>query len=100
MVLDFGEIKNGLTKVVHDPYDHRLLLWEDDELVGKLPHSFGVVVVPVIPTAEELARLFYNEVQAYLLECCGPFAEQLAWLSKIEVWETPTSLATYNGPVE
>lgn len=101
MVLDFGDIKRALVAVVHDPHDHKLLLWEKDELlekVGRWDAFPGLVILPVIPTAEELARYFYHLLEAHLKESSPLFADGRAWIQGLEVWETPTSLATYNPP--
>lgn len=109
MVVDFGVIKQLLMTHIHDRYDHRLILWSNDPLLVReagdpLPpldlylHEKGlfdsIIVVPVIPTAEELAQ--------YWAELLGrPFRERLprqAYLTAIEVWETPNSCATYWVP--
>ncbi|KKK80794.1 hypothetical protein LCGC14_2819940, partial [marine sediment metagenome] len=56
----------------------------------------SIIVVPVIPTAEGLAQYW-----AELLK--RPFADAYpvklhAYLTAIEVWETPNSCATYWVP--
>lgn len=102
MVLDFGEIKKALVTQVHDPFDHKLILWDQDPLVsnefwdclnGSAIARDGLVLISSIPTAEELARIFFDRVNAYL----KPRVPSAVLLEKIEVWETPTSLATYRG---
>lgn len=112
MVLDFSEIKRALTEVVHDRYDHKLILWAEDPLIAgtretplmsALVHEDilhgGFMVVPCIPTAEELARLFFVDVDAELRKSCEPFTRGQAWLHRIDVWETPTSCASFSGAV-
>lgn len=91
MLVDFGDIKKVLMEKVHDPYDHRLILWEKDKLVPILQEmgpAWGMVTVPCIPTAEELAR-FWGRAIFDALSIDG------MWLHAIEVRETPTSFATY-----
>ena len=112
MVLDFGVIKTALMKVVHDRCDHKLLLWEKDELIQpwrvyperpleigfqqlvmNLGISAGVVILPCIPTAEELARYWGELIVAELKD-----SERLRVIA-IEVQETPTSVATWERNV-
>jgi len=98
MVVDFGFIKQVLMEQIHSRFDHRLMLWEKDELVtawgdgGGMVHTLsigdGVVAVPVIPTSEELAR--------YWAELIAPqLSDNGFQLTALEVWETPNSVATY-----
>lgn len=99
MVLDFGAIKSALLEVVHGPCDHRLLLWEKDPLVsaGQLLQILdaegllgAVVLLPCIPTAEELARYWGQ----HLLRWFEGHAPGV-YLAAVEVQETPTSMATW-----
>lgn len=104
MVLDFGEIKKALVEQVHDKYDHKLILWEGDKLLeSNFPACLevggaggSIVVVPCIPTAEELARLFFKDVSEQLWNLL-PVQKGAVRLVSIDVWETPNSLATYSG---
>lgn len=101
MIADFGVIKQVLTTVVHDPFDHKLLLWEQDPLAndpgfhlsldGAELWEGGVVIVPCIPTAEELARYWGQEVAAELTRLATGLR-----LASMEVRETPTSFATWS----
>lgn len=56
MVIDFGRVKDALM-VIHDEWDHRFLLGEDDDLVDMMLDLPGIVVLPCQPTAENLATL-------------------------------------------
>lgn len=105
MVMDFGDLKDLLVQRVHDVYDHKFIVYEDDapllEAFGveklEVPDQrgsiwawttvFGVVIVPVVPTAENLAMLFYNDLATEF--------ELPRRLVAVEVWETPTSMARY-----
>ena len=98
MVRDFSVVKQLLTERVHDKYDHGFivyefdgevfegfgLLWEMDD--GGWINKFGwkVIVVPFYPTAECLAKSIYDDLKTVLPN-----------LIKIDVWETPTSMASY-----
>lgn len=109
MVMDFGALKQGLLEVVHDPYDHKLILWHKDPLltgenatkmrevlysVGIISEineaESGVILVPCIPTAENLAKHWYLLLQEWL-----KFEAPWANLVELVVWETPTSKACY-----
>lgn len=65
MVIDFARVKEALT-VVHDEWDHRLLLGDDDPLVDAMFDLPGVVVVPCQPTAENLAVLALSKLSTLL----------------------------------
>lgn len=56
MVIDFGRVKDALN-VIHDEWDHRFLIGEDDPLYGEIERFPGVVVLPLQPTAENLAAI-------------------------------------------
>lgn len=102
MVVDFGCIKDILTDHVHDVFDHGFLVWESDRLLQALLAAgsradednvgvgWNVIVLPCIPTAEELARWIWNDTVDY-------FCAEGVRLVEIEVRETPTSIATYHG---
>lgn len=90
MVLDFGDIKTALTEKVHDVFDHGFIVkTTDDDMVealnkGKLHLGWKVIYVPFDPTAENLAKHFYDILDSELLG-----------VEYVEVWETPTSMARY-----
>jgi len=105
MVVDFGVIKRVLMTVIHERFDHRMILWDQDPLLaedsvvdygGDDPTLHGVLrragieasiqVVPVIPTSEGLARYWAELVAPHL----GPLQ-----LAAFHVWETPNSKASF-----
>ena len=97
MVVDFGILKEILTSQIHDLYDHKLILWIKDPIVAEtditlknLPEPIrnSIVMVPCVPTAEELAR-FWGGL------CLSRLAGYSFDLFSCEVRETPTSRATY-----
>ena len=72
MLVDFGVLETIIKE-----YDHRLLNecgWLDG----------------VIPTAENIAKVFWEEIQEY----CSSLPH-LPQCSSVTVWETPTSFAVY-----
>lgn len=116
MVLDFAAIKNSLVELVEKPFDHKCLLYASDPLCKKLginPQkkqfkcsghtvygrvydvaSFGLIQeLSVVPTAENLALLIFNELSRVL-----DTKDMLVQF--VRFWETPTSNATFHRPEE
>jgi 6-pyruvoyltetrahydropterin/6-carboxytetrahydropterin synthase len=92
-VLDFSVLKSLLCEWVERRWDHRMLLWNEDPMLGEdrvLPIELAdsIVRVPFNPTAENMA--------AYLLRVVGP--ERLAntgvQLVQVTVEETRKCSAT------
>jgi 6-pyruvoyltetrahydropterin/6-carboxytetrahydropterin synthase len=100
MVVDFGDLKKVMTECIHDPYDHSSIFWKNDpvgkdleELYVKMPMEvvMRIWLVDFIPTAENLARHFWEEMTNHALH-----VNQALWtLNEVAVWETPTSKAVY-----
>jgi 6-pyruvoyltetrahydropterin/6-carboxytetrahydropterin synthase len=88
MVLDFGDIKEQLTKRVHDKYDHGFIVFQNDfdmmDLFADAPSNWKIVVVPFIPTAENLAKAIFDDLFTIFPS-----------LAYVQVFETPTSVAGY-----
>ena len=87
MVLDFGDLKKFLGGMC-DNLDH-CLICEQGSLKPKTiealsEEEFRIVEVPFRPTAENLARYFYEETAA------AGFP-----VHRVEVYETPTNYAAY-----
>jgi 6-pyruvoyltetrahydropterin/6-carboxytetrahydropterin synthase len=66
-VIDFGVIKSKLCNWLEDNWDHKMLIWCDDELLPKLKVLVpqDIVEVQFNPTAENMAQ--------YLIEVVGPY---------------------------
>jgi 6-pyruvoyltetrahydropterin/6-carboxytetrahydropterin synthase len=92
MLADFGDLKTIMTSHVHDVLDHGFIVYEGDTITkmmfAAVNDTFKVIHVPFVPTAENLAKWCCDQLQARV-------AIMGFRLSKIELWETPTSLATY-----
>lgn len=100
MVIDFGDIKRVLTEKVHDVFDHGFIiqstdfemldLWrihyDPEHMKWIVPHDYKVIVVAWTPTAEEMAAAVFAIVKQYI-----------PGLYKIDVYETPTSIASFPG---
>lgn len=109
MLVDFGDLKKILTQKVHDPLDHGFIVYRRDEQMlsalcintpgqGELAddvrgkNGWKVIIFPFIPTAENIARWVYEQC---LPELESRYSDHELTIDKIEVWETPTSMATY-----
>lgn len=65
MVIDFTRVKEALM-VVHDMWDHKFLLGADDPMKGVFSGLPGLVLLPVQPTAENLASIALTKLQRLL----------------------------------
>jgi 6-pyruvoyltetrahydropterin/6-carboxytetrahydropterin synthase len=88
MLTDFGDIKRVVKQWIDDNLDHRMLLRHDDPALDYIreagePHY----VMRENPTAEAIAKLIYEQARALGLP-----------VSRVTLWETPDSFATYRGP--
>ena len=93
MVIDYGDLKQTLQWIIVDKFDHQFIMYFDDQLLGyylDYAHqiALGIVVVNFIPTAENLAKHWYELLKKNL-------QEQNIKIKYVKVWETPTSTATY-----
>jgi 6-pyruvoyltetrahydropterin/6-carboxytetrahydropterin synthase len=87
MVADFTDIKQIVKGWIDRELDHKMILRHDDPLV-KLLQSIGepMYILDSNPTVERIARLIYDVSR-----------EQGLPVSRVTVWETPTSWATFAG---
>ena len=66
MVADFIEVKNSIGKWIKMTLDHRTILEECDPLTNVLrEQGEPVLALPVEPTAENLAKLIYEQAEAF-----------------------------------
>lgn len=89
MVKDFGDLKAAMMEVIHDVYDHALVLWVLDPLTKLIPQmetavqgELAIQVVSFVPTAENLARHFFSLLSRHELS-----------VASVVVWETPNCRA-------
>ncbi len=97
MIVDFGILKAIMMTAIHERFDHKLILWIQDPILSEtditqpeLPQIIkdSIVMIPCVPTAEELARFWGG--------LCGSLLEGSSFdLYSCEVRETPSSIATY-----
>ena len=87
MVTDFSDIKQVMKAWIDRELDHKMILRADDPLTRAL-QTLGepVFIVDSNPTVERIARLLFDVSR-----------EQGLPVTRITVWETPSSWATYTG---
>jgi len=114
MVLDFGFLKELMMEHIDEPCDHGMTLWVDDPLVGTMfltPEQLVMAkysietsgywlgygnggklyLVPFVPTAENLARHWFQRLQQPVASRTQGQGE----ISYVKVWETPNGIAKY-----
>lgn len=112
--LDFGFLKEEMMAEIDAPCDHATILWERDPLLPILApdflpssdkhqlvfHEHGdgpagrLYIVPFVPTAENLARHWFERLAPKVLQR----SENRATLVRIRVYETPNCWADYCEP--
>ena len=87
MVADFGDIKRIVKGWIDQELDHKMILRKDDPLVAVL-QKMGepVYLLDSNPTAERIAQLLFDKSREHGLP-----------VSRVTVWETPSSWATYSA---
>ena len=92
MVMDFSEIKSLAKTHVVDRWDHAFLVYSGDapvvEFLATLP-GHKTVILDCIPTAENLAQLAFETLDAVYRDS---FGNQLG-LDRIRLYETPNCRA-------
>lgn len=87
MVLDFSEVKCGLRNWIDEHWDHKMLLFRDDPAIAWMrSQGEAVCVLELNPTAENLARLLFEQAVAKGFP-----------VESVRLWETPRCSAVYRG---
>jgi 6-pyruvoyltetrahydropterin/6-carboxytetrahydropterin synthase len=81
-------IDYSLIKQVIDKYDHQIILNRDDPMVPRIEEFHPVITTPGDPTSELIASIIRDDLSAI----CQKMRIK-ATVSKIRVWESPTSCA-------
>lgn len=91
-VLDFGVIKSKLCMWLEENYDHKMLIWEEDNMLEALLKiaRTSVYLVKFNPTAENIAEDFCKNIAPKLLAGTG------CELIKLTIEETRKCSATYS----
>jgi len=89
MVIDFKDLKRLATETICDRFDHAFIY--NTESAGEREiaavvekNGMRTVAIPFRSTAENLAKLFYNDLKP-----------RIPGLSAVKVWETADSSAEY-----
>ena len=95
MLMDFSDVSSILMEYVHDVIDHAFVVYEGDTAVLKAFESMGpkhrTVIVPFIPTAENLAKWAFEQVEPHITSTYGNALKLVA----MHVRETPKSIASW-----
>ena len=118
MVIDFGDLKHDMMNVIDGCFDHGFMISSEDEFMNmaffgaeyknwaidgsrfasigydkprvKGYSSANVIVVPFVPTVENISKLWFKLLDFDL-------KKKGINLQYLKVWETPTSTATYEN---
>jgi 6-pyruvoyltetrahydropterin/6-carboxytetrahydropterin synthase len=95
MLMDFSDVSAILMEYIHDVVDHAFVVYEGDVEARKACEAMGeghrTVVVPFIPTAENLAKWAFEQVQPHISTIYGNRLKLVA----MHVRETPKSTASW-----
>ncbi len=95
MVMDFSDVSEILTTYIHDIVDHAFIVYEKDDVaisaLSHMPDGHRTIVVPFIPTAENLAKWAFDIVDEQLSSVYGNNLR----LHAFHVRETPKSWASW-----
>lgn len=106
MVMDFGCLSDAMRTILDEglpdvgPWDHSLMLWVGDPLVGVFNNAIAngdiseqrIIIMTNQPTAENMARWLSVLIQDQLSQ--DPRGNGVT-VKKIEVWETAKCMAAW-----
>lgn len=85
MLVDFTDIKRSLRTWINNELDHRMILHRDDPLLPVLQsHQQPIYVIPHNPTAENIARLIFEQARQFGFP-----------VREVVLWETRNSSAAF-----
>ena len=88
MIIDFSNLK----EIIND-YDHKLILkncYQNEKLIKLCEEeNLALKIIPLTPTAENLSKLIYEDIENKLKELYNNF------LIKVVVYESPNSSIIY-----
>lgn len=90
MVIDYGDLKELMMEELDKRFDHGTILWSEDPLVKAMKEDTNtkLTVVDFIPTAENLAKYWFDLMKSKL-------EARSIKIKHVKVWETPSSSALY-----
>ena len=96
MLMDFSDVSMILMQHIHDVVDHAFIVYEGDyealEALSSMEDGHRTLVVPFIPTAENLAKWAFEQVEPHISSAYGIMLR----LHSFHVRETPKSWATWS----
>ena len=89
MVIDFKDLKRIATEVICDRFDHAFIYNSQSEGEREIAavvekHGMRTVALPCRSTAENMARIFFEQLKA-----------RIPGVASVRVWETADSCAEY-----
>ncbi len=89
MVIDFKDLKRIATEIICDRFDHAFIYNTQSEGEREIAavvekHGMRTVALPFRSTAENMARLFFEELKA-----------RIPGVTSVKVWETQDSCAEF-----
>ena len=97
MLMDFSDVSEILNKHIHDVVDHSFIVFEGDgEAIAALSHmgdEHRTLIVPFVPTAENLAKWAFEQVATHITSSYGNSLK----LRAFHVRETPKSWASWHN---
>ena len=95
MLMDFSDISDILTIHIHDVVDHAFVVYQGDDLALSALKMMGdehrTVIVDFIPTAENLAKWAFEQIESLISTAYGNRLRLVA----MHVRETPKSWASW-----
>ena len=96
MLMDFSDLSRILDENIHDVIDHAFVVFEGDEdaraALSMMGEAHKTLVVPFVPTAENLARWAFEQIDPHIKSSYGNSLR----LRAFHVRETPKSWASWN----
>ena len=95
MLIDFGDVSKILEEHIHDVVDHAFIVYENDveamRALSVMGERHKTLVVPFVPTAENLAKWAFSIVEPRIKTVYG----NKLILVALHVRETPKSWASW-----
>ena len=95
MLMDFTDVSAILNEYIHDVVDHAFIVYEGDKqalvALSHMGEEHRTLIVPFIPTAENLAKWAFEQVEPHISSSYGNMLK----LHAFHVRETPKSWASW-----
>ena len=95
--MDFSDVSTILREYIHDVVDHAFLVFQEDfvalDALKQMGDNHRTVIVSFIPTAENLAKWAFEQIEPHITSYYGNQLKLIA----MHVRETPKSWATWSA---